>query len=89
MCRDGRRLPVRLNMRAIRDAAGQCTGYRVTTRDISKEKELEAQLLQAQKLESLGTLVGGIAHDFNNMLTGILGFTELLLQEVNPEDRDV
>jgi PAS domain S-box-containing protein len=85
VCRDGRRLPVRLNMRAIYDPVGQCTGYRATTRDISKEKELEAQLLQAQKLESLGTLVGGIAHDFNNMLTSILGFTELLLEEVAPE----
>jgi signal transduction histidine kinase/ActR/RegA family two-component response regulator len=77
---------VRLNMRSIRDAEGRCIGYRATTRDISKEKELEAQLLQAQKLESLGTLVGGIAHDFNNMLTSILGFTELLLQEVTPEN---
>jgi two-component system cell cycle sensor histidine kinase/response regulator CckA len=87
VCRDGRHLPVRLNMRAVRNAAGQYASYRVTTRDISKEKELEAQLLQAQKLESLGTLAGGIAHDFNNVLTGILGFTELLLQEMNPEDR--
>jgi two-component system cell cycle sensor histidine kinase/response regulator CckA len=87
VCGDGRHLPVRLNMRAVRDAAGQYASYRVTTRDISKEKELEAQLLQAQKLESLGTLAGGIAHDFNNVLTGILGFTELLLQEMTPEDR--
>jgi two-component system cell cycle sensor histidine kinase/response regulator CckA len=87
MSRDERRLPVRLNMRAMHDAAGQCIGFRVTTREITKEKELEAQLLQSQKLESLGTLVGGIAHDFNNMLTAILGFTELLLQEVNPADQ--
>jgi two-component system, cell cycle sensor histidine kinase and response regulator CckA len=51
VCRDGRRLPVRLNMRAVRDAAGQCIGYRVTTRDISREKELEAQLLQEVRPE--------------------------------------
>jgi PAS domain S-box-containing protein len=85
VCHDGRHIPVRLNMRAIRNATGHCTGYRVTTRDIAKEKELEAQLLQAQKLESLGTLVGGIAHDFNNMLTSIMGFTELVLLDVASE----
>jgi PAS domain S-box-containing protein len=87
MASDGRSLPVRLNMRAIRNEAGHCIGYRVTIRDIAKEKELEAQLLQAQKLESLGTLVGGIAHDFNNMLTSIMGFTELVLLEVDPENQ--
>lgn len=84
--KDGRRLPVRLNMRSIQDTSGQCAGFRVMTRDISQEKELEAQLLQAQKLESLGILTAGIAHDFNNMLSGILGFTELVLQEVKPAD---
>jgi PAS domain S-box-containing protein len=55
--------------------------------DITERKLLEAQLLQAQKLESLGTMVGGIAHDFNNMLTGILGFAQLLLHEVEPRSR--
>jgi PAS domain S-box-containing protein len=84
---DGRPLPVRLNMMALRDAAGQYLGCRATVRDITKERELEAQLLQAQKLESLGTLVGGIAHDFNNMLTGILGFAQLLLLDVEPGGR--
>jgi signal transduction histidine kinase/ActR/RegA family two-component response regulator len=82
--RDGQFVPVRLNMTMIRDADGGDLGFCVTARDITKEKELEAQLLQAQKLESLGTLVGGIAHDFNNMLSGILGFSQLMMEEIAP-----
>jgi PAS domain S-box-containing protein len=81
VCKDDRLLPVRLNISVVTDAEGAYSGWRATARDITKERTLEAQLLQAQKLESLGTLVGGIAHDFNNMLTGILGFTQLLLRQ--------
>ncbi len=47
--------------------------------DITEKQLLEAQLLQAQKMEAVGTLAGGIAHDFNNILSGILGFTQLLM----------
>ena len=48
-------------------------------------RQLESQLFQAQKMETLGTLAGGIAHDFNNLLTGILGYHELATESI-PED---
>jgi len=70
------------------------TGRMVGTHmDITQQKEIEqerekmhAQLLQAQKMEAVGTLAGGMAHDFNNLLTTIRGFTDLSLQIVREKD---
>jgi two-component system cell cycle sensor histidine kinase/response regulator CckA len=53
-------------------------------RDITEQKKLEDQLLQAQKMEAIGTLAGGIAHDFNNLLMGIQGYTALMLHGLAP-----
>lgn len=55
------------------------------SRDLSESRNLEKQLLQAQKMEAIGTLAGGIAHDFNNMLAGMLGSAELIREDL-PSD---
>jgi two-component system cell cycle sensor histidine kinase/response regulator CckA len=82
--RDGSNLFIRESARAVRDEAGKTLYYEGAIEDITERRKLEAQLLQAQKMEAVGTLAGGIAHEFNNLLTGIIGNLSLALAEVEP-----
>jgi PAS domain S-box-containing protein len=71
---------------STRDDQGDGTGYVMVARDVTHERALEAQLLQAQKMEAVGQLAGGIAHDFNNLLTAVRGYAELLWQDLPDGD---
>ncbi len=57
------------------------------TVDVSDRKSLEQQLWQAQKLDALGSLAGGVAHDFNNLLTAIVGYADILREDLGPRSR--
>lgn len=72
-CKDGRWLWAEISSTPERDADGAIVGFYGITREITDRREREKELLQFEKLESLGVLAGGIAHDFNNILTGIMG----------------
>ncbi len=78
--------------KAILDRMGQLAGV-INSHDITESRraeeekdKLEAQLIQAQKMESVGMLAGGVAHDFNNMLSVIIGHVEMVLDQLAPAD---
>ena len=68
----------------IRDSDGRITHFVSNGRDLTERLRIEAQLLQAQKMDAIGRLAGGVAHDFNNLLTIITSYSELALDSVDP-----
>ena len=96
MRQDGETVPSRYEFRGVvkdgrirsMEVSAARTHYRgqpvslVYIRDITEYKNLEERLRQSQKMEAIGTLAGGIAHDFNNILAGIIGFTEMALDDI-------
>ena len=90
--RDGRLIWLEIRAGFLRDPEGRPTGILGVSRDISERKaaeeerrQLERQMQEAQRMESLGVLAGGVAHDFNNLLMGVLGNAELVLMQL-PDD---
>ncbi len=81
--RDGSEFPVEISLAPVATPDGVFT--HVTVIDITARKSLEGQLLQAQKMESIGRLAGGIAHDFNNMLFAIRGHAAILRDDLDPD----
>jgi len=83
MRKDGRKISVSLTDSPIRGESGRITGLSSIARDITERKRLEEELLQSKKMDAVGRLAGGIAHDFNNILTAILGYSDLLIGQID------
>jgi PAS domain S-box-containing protein len=89
--RDQSQIDVEINSSLVRDASGEPRAFISVVRDITDRKRaeeererLQMQLLQAQKMESVGRLAGGVAHDFNNILAAVMGYTEMSLLLATP-----
>ncbi len=81
-CKDGHWVTIEGRWTLVRDADGQPCGVFGLGTDVTARLELEAQLQQARRLETIGQLTGGVAHDFNNLLTVILGNADLLAEQL-------
>ncbi|MDF7798931.1 PAS domain S-box protein [Pontiellaceae bacterium B1224] len=81
--KDGSYYTVESALSPVKDSQDQVVNYVVAIRDVSQQVELEEHIRQAQKMDAVGRLAGGVAHDFNNILQSILGFSGILLSEMD------
>ncbi|WP_017721257.1 hybrid sensor histidine kinase/response regulator [Kamptonema formosum] len=85
--KNGAEIIVESRWTLVRTRRGKPKSVLVVNTDITQKKQLEAQFLRIQRIESIGTLAGGIAHDLNNILTPILASAQLLQMELPPEKK--
>lgn len=83
---DGSQFPAQITVTVMDLPDGRATVGFIT--DLTERKKLEEQLIQSQKMESIGRLAGGIAHDFNNLLTPIFGYSEMLKKKTAEDSPD-
>ncbi len=88
MRKDSKPLYVNVNSSLVFDEKGSPVLARIVARDISDRKNMEAAILHAQKIDSIGNLAGGIAHDFNNILAAILGSASIMRRHM-PETHEL
>ena len=81
---NGREFPIEVSIGEYADGGER--RFTAIVRDISRRKEIETQLMQAQKMDAIGRLAGGVAHDFNNLLTAIGGYAEMVGATFDPSD---
>ncbi len=86
--KDERKIIVEARWTVIRDERGNAKSILTVATDITEKKQLEAQFLRTQRLQSIGTLASGIAHDLNNILTPILAVAQLLPLKLNHVDEN-
>ncbi|WP_223265225.1 PAS domain S-box protein [Nostoc sp. 'Peltigera membranacea cyanobiont' 210A] len=90
LTREGKVIIVESRWTSIRDENGQPKSILSVNTEITQQKQLEAQLLRSQRLESIGTLAGGIAHDLNNILSPILMSVQLLQKKLpDPQSQQI
>jgi len=84
--KSGERIPVRISGQVMKDARGNITGIVAVIHDLREERKLRQELIQIEKMSTVGFMAGGIAHELNNPLGVVLGYIQLFLSDTSKDD---